>query len=76
MKDIIHYYKKQNTKLFKKFNNTKCLNVSNIQNYNPIFQSVGNVCEPVKTFKNELNAQGLLNYPEAYHSNGLGSPLN
>jgi hypothetical protein len=37
-----------------------------IQNYTPLHESVGNVCEPVATFKDEYNAQGL-NYPIGYN---------
>ena len=40
---------------------TECL-----QNYKPKFDSVGNVCNPVATFNDEFNAQGL-NYPIGYN---------
>ena len=40
---------------------TKCL-----QNYNPDYEKVGDVCEPVATFEGEYNAQGL-NYPIGYN---------
>ena len=46
-----------------------------MQNYVPKFESVGNVCSPTATFKNELNAQGL-NFPEGFNSPDIGSPLN
>jgi hypothetical protein len=42
--------------------------------YTPEFESVGDVCNTVNTFKNELNAQGL-NSPEGFNSNVVGSPL-
>ena len=40
---------------------TECL-----QNYSPKFDSVGNICNPVETFEDEFNAQGL-NYPIGYN---------
>ena len=46
-----------------------------MQSYTPMFESVGNVCSPTATFKNELNAQGL-NYPEGFNHSVNGSPLN
>ena len=46
-----------------------------MQNYVPKFESVGNVCSPTATFKNELNAQGL-NFPEGFNSPDIGSPLS
>jgi ABC-type multidrug transport system fused ATPase/permease subunit len=46
-----------------------------MQTYTPMFESVGNVCSPTATFKNELNAQGL-NFPEGFNSPVQGSPLN
>jgi hypothetical protein len=46
-----------------------------LQNYVPMFESVGDVCSPTATFKNELNAQGL-NYPEGYNHSVNGSLLN
>ena len=46
-----------------------------MQTYTPMFESVGNVCSPTATFKNELNAQGL-NYPEGFNHSVNGSPLN
>jgi hypothetical protein len=42
--------------------------------YTPQFESVGDVCNPVNTFNDELNAQGL-NNPEGFNSNVFGSPL-
>ena len=49
--------------------------VSCLQNYTPMYESVGDVCTPTATFKNELNAQGL-NFPEGFDSIVNGSPLN
>jgi len=46
-----------------------------MQSYTPMFESVGNVCSPTATFKNELNAQGL-NYPEGFNHPVQGSLLN
>jgi hypothetical protein len=46
-----------------------------MQNYVPRFESVGDVCSPTATFKNELNAQGL-NFPEGFNDQMNGSPLN
>ena len=45
-------------------------------NYVAKSESVGNVCTPVSTFNNELNAQGL-NYPEGFDRNtdSNGYPL-
>jgi hypothetical protein len=44
-------------------------------NYVPQTEAVGNVCAPVATFTNELNAQGL-NFPEGFDFPGTtGSPL-
>ncbi len=42
--------------------------------YTPEYESVGDVCNTVNTFKDELNAQGL-NSPEGFNSNVVGSPL-
>jgi hypothetical protein len=42
--------------------------------YTPEFESVGDVCNTVNTFKDELNAQGL-NSPEGFNSTVIGSPL-
>lgn len=42
--------------------------------YTPEFEAVGNVCDSVNTFKDELNAQGL-NSPLGFNSNVIGSPL-
>ena len=63
-------------------NNEQHSNMSNslsaadcMLNYEPKHESVGNVCAPVATFTNELNAQGL-NYPEGFDFPGAtGSPL-
>jgi hypothetical protein len=51
--------------------NTKenCMN-----NYIPHYESVSNVCEPVSTFKNGLNAQGI-NSPEGFNQSDVGSPI-
>ena len=45
-----------------------------MKEYTPKFEAVGNVCEPVATFKGELNAQGL-NFPEGFDTNVVGSVL-
>lgn len=45
-----------------------------MKEYTPQFEAVGNVCEPVATFKDELNAQGL-NFPEGFDTNVVGSVL-
>lgn len=51
------------------------LDSSCMQSYVPRFETVGDVCSPTATFKNELNAQGL-NSPEGYNQMGAnGSPL-
>jgi len=42
--------------------------------YTPQFESVGDVCNTVNTFNNELNAQGL-NSPEGFNTNVIGAPL-
>lgn len=42
--------------------------------YTPQYEAVGDVCNTVNTFKDELNAQGL-NSPEGFNSNVFGSPL-
>ena len=42
--------------------------------YTPEFESVGDVCNTVNTFKDELNTQGL-NSPEGFNSNVFGAPL-
>jgi len=42
--------------------------------YTPQFESVGDVCNTVNTFKDELNAQGL-NSPEGFNTNVVGAPL-
>lgn len=45
-----------------------------LKNYRPNFESVGDVCSPTATFKDEFNAQGL-NFPEGFNSPDVGSPL-
>lgn len=45
-----------------------------MQNYEPRFEAVSDVCTPTATFKNELNAQGL-NFPEGFDHTFNGSPL-
>ena len=42
--------------------------------YTPHFEAVGDVCDSVHTFKNELNAQGL-NSPEGFDGDVMGAPL-
>ena len=49
--------------------NAKCMD-----EYTPRYESVSNVCAPVATFENELNAQGL-NFPEGYDQTVVGSVL-
>jgi hypothetical protein len=46
-----------------------------LKTYVPMHESVSDVCSPVATFKNELNAQGL-NYPEGFNHTVIGSPLS
>lgn len=58
----------------KETKNTNQVVSSCMDMYVPHYESVGNVCEPTATFKNELNAQGL-NYPEGFDSITSGSPL-
>ena len=53
--------KNENNSMNNALSKTECL-----QNYNPRFESIGNICEPVATFENEFNAQGL-NYPIGYN---------
>jgi hypothetical protein len=43
-----------------------------LDNYTPMNESVSDVCNPVATFKNELNAQGI-NDISGYRSSGSGS---
>jgi hypothetical protein len=45
-----------------------------MKNYVPRFESVGDVCSPAATFKNEFNTQGL-NSPMGFNSNVMGSPV-
>ena len=69
--DLSHVSNLSNSNLSNSnLSNSECLN-----NYTPRFEEVGDVCSPVATFQNELNAQGL-NFPEGFDSNGMGSPLN
>lgn len=49
--------------------NAKCMD-----EYTPRYESISNVCAPVATFENELNAQGL-NFPEGYDQTVVGSVL-
>ena len=42
-----------------------------MQNYNPTHENLGNVCDPVSTYQNEYNAQGL-NYPIGFDKNQGG----
>jgi len=64
------YVMQNNTRDAKKMD-TKA---SCLKSYTPQFESVGDVCSPTATFKNEFNAQGL-NYPEGFNSPVTGSPL-
>ena len=56
-----------------KNNENSCLN-----NYNPHYESVGDVCNPVATFQNELNAQGI-NHISGFNESNIkymkGSPI-
>lgn len=45
-----------------------------LKNYVPLHETVGDVCQPVDTFKNELNTQGL-NNPEGFDNTIFGSPV-
>lgn len=45
-----------------------------MQNYDPKYETVGDVCSPTATFQGELNAQGL-NYPEGFDHIVSGSPV-
>lgn len=69
-------------KIQKKMNKAPVNNSSSLTNeecmqlYTPRFEELSNVCEPVATFKDEFNAQGL-NYPQGHYSNSYqGSDLN
>ena len=56
-------------------NNNKSSSLSKnecLKNYVPLHEAVGDVCQPVDTFKNELNTQGL-NNPEGFDNTVLGS---
>ena len=54
-------------------NENACLN-----NYNPHYEAVGDVCNPVATFQNELNAQGI-NHISGFNESNIkymkGSPI-
>jgi hypothetical protein len=51
-------------------------NTSNcMKNYVPKNQEINNVCEPVSTFENSYNTQGL-NDPEGFNGLNNGSPLD
>ena len=43
--------------------------------YEPKYEEINNVCNPVATFKNEFNPQGL-NYPEGFNDETIGAPIN
>jgi len=59
----------------KNINNNSTLNEEVcLKNYTPHFESVGDVCNPTATFKDEFNTQGL-NFPEGFNSPDVGSPL-
>ena len=45
-----------------------------MNDYVPRFESVGDVCSPASTFKDEYNTQGL-NSPMGFNSTVVGSPL-
>lgn len=64
-------YEENNNQNNNQYNNTKenCMN-----NYIPHYESVSNVCDPVSTFKNGLNAQGI-NSPEGFNEPDVGSPF-
>ena len=61
-------YKKQDVNEQEKTDNS-CL-----KNYVPTHEVIGDACEPVSTFKDELNAQGL-NSPEGFDNTVIGSPI-
>ena len=51
--------------------NSSCMDL-----YEPHFESVSNVCDPVATFQGELNAQGINSgSPDGFDSIAVGSPL-
>jgi hypothetical protein len=60
---------KKNTEIKIKQKSSDCKSL-----YTPEFESIGDVCSSVNTFKDELNAQGL-NSPLGFNSNVIGSPL-
>lgn len=49
-------------------------NISCLNNYSPKNENISDVCEPISSIDNSLNAQGL-NSPEGYGSMDSGSPL-
>jgi hypothetical protein len=53
-------------------NNSNLSKEQCLDNYNPRFEEVSDVCTPVSTFKEELNAQGL-NFPEGFRYPNMGS---
>ena len=58
----------------KSFNEMKSASSDCKSLYTPQFESVGDVCNTVNTFNNELNAQGL-NSPEGFNTTVIGAPL-
>ena len=58
----------------KSFNKMKSVSSDCKSLYTPQFESVGDVCNTVNTFNNELNAQGL-NNPEGFNTTVIGAPL-
>ena len=58
----------------KSFNEMKSVSSDCKSLYTPQFESVGDVCNTVNTFNNELNAQGL-NSPEGFNTTVIGAPL-
>jgi hypothetical protein len=58
----------------KSFNEMKSASSDCKSLYTPQFESVGDVCNTVNTFNNELNAQGL-NSPEGFNTTIIGAPL-
>ena len=58
----------------KSFNVMKSVSSDCKSLYIPQFESVGDVCNTINTFNNELNAQGL-NSPEGFNTTVIGAPL-
>ena len=58
----------------KSFNEMKSVSSDCKSLYIPQFESVGDVCNTINTFNNELNAQGL-NSPEGFNTTVIGAPL-